>query len=109
EGTRPAVWRFCAARNGSEAADDLTQETFARALVSLDRFEARSSAQTWLLAIARHVSADAVRRSQRHRRIEERVLHDYGPDDLTEHSRSGLVELGQLVEALPGDRRDAFV
>ena len=36
-----------------QAVDDLAQDTFLRALGSLHRFEGRSSARTWLLAIAR--------------------------------------------------------
>jgi RNA polymerase sigma-70 factor (ECF subfamily) len=42
-------------------ADDLTQETFARAFASLHRFAGRSTARTWLLSIARRVCADAIR------------------------------------------------
>ena len=41
--------------------DDLTQDTFLRALGSLHRFEGRSSARTWLLAIARRAVADSHR------------------------------------------------
>ncbi|MGW5639952.1 sigma factor, partial [Streptomyces sp. NPDC003832] len=36
-----------------QAVDDLAQDTFLRALGSLHRFEGRSSARSWLLAIAR--------------------------------------------------------
>lgn len=47
----------------AQAADDLTQDTFLRALSSLHRFEGRSSARTWLLSIARRVVADSMRRA----------------------------------------------
>lgn len=44
-----------------QAADDLTQDTFLRALGSLHRFEGRSSARTWLLSIARRAVIDNLR------------------------------------------------
>ncbi|MDQ1735447.1 MAG: polymerase sigma-70 factor, subfamily, partial [Pseudonocardiales bacterium] len=59
--TQTDVWRLCAHLGSAADADDLTQETFARAFASLHRFAARSSARTWLLSIARRVCADAIR------------------------------------------------
>jgi RNA polymerase sigma-70 factor (ECF subfamily) len=59
--TQADVWRLCAHLGSAADADDLTQETFARAFASLHRFAARSSARTWLLSIARRVCADAIR------------------------------------------------
>ncbi len=55
------VWRLCAHLGNPRDAEDLTQETFARAFASLHRFAGRSSARTWLLSIARRVCADAIR------------------------------------------------
>ena len=45
-----------------QSADDLTQETYLRALPALARFEGASSARTWLLSIARNTCADDIRR-----------------------------------------------
>jgi RNA polymerase sigma-70 factor, ECF subfamily len=59
--TQNDVWRLCANLGNARDADDLTQETFARAFAALHRFAARSSARTWLLAIGRRVCADAIR------------------------------------------------
>jgi RNA polymerase sigma-70 factor (ECF subfamily) len=55
------VWRLCRHLGSARDAEDLTQETFARAFGSLHRFAGRSSARTWLLSIARRVCADAIR------------------------------------------------
>ncbi|MDQ2959294.1 MAG: sigma-70 family RNA polymerase sigma factor, partial [Actinomycetota bacterium] len=55
------VWRLCAHLGRPADAEDLAQETFARAFGSLHRFAGRSSARTWLLSIARRVCADAIR------------------------------------------------
>ena len=66
--TQAGVWQFVARLAGSEAADDLTQETYLRVLGALAGFEGRSSARTWLLAIARRVVADQFRREAAHPR-----------------------------------------
>ena len=59
--TQSDVWRLCATLGRPADAEDLAQETFARAFASLHRFAGRSSARTWLLSIGRRVCADAIR------------------------------------------------
>src|SRR4051794_41965251 len=59
--TQADVWRLCAHLGSPALADDLTQDTYARAFASLHRFLGRSSARTWLLSIARRACADAGR------------------------------------------------
>src|SRR4051795_11665442 len=51
--TQADVWRLCAPLGSPAQADDLTQDTSARAFASLHRFLGRASARTWLLSIAR--------------------------------------------------------
>jgi RNA polymerase sigma-70 factor (ECF subfamily) len=99
--TQADVWRLCAHLGSPGTADDLTQETYARAFGSLHRFLGRSSARTWLLSIARRVCADAVRSAQRERRLpaESRVVAD----------PAGSVAMRALVAALEPERREAFV
>jgi len=60
------VYGFLAFRTRSrEEAEDLTQETFVRALKGWARFDpSRSAAKPWLLAIARNVYVDSRRRSR---------------------------------------------
>lgn len=62
--TQQDVWRFVAYLSDAGSADDLTQETFLRAIGAIERFSARSSARTWLLSIARRVVADHIRQLQ---------------------------------------------
>lgn len=59
--TQPQVYRFLAHLVPAGEAEDLTQETYLRAMRALPRFAARSSARTWLYAIARRVAADHFR------------------------------------------------
>jgi RNA polymerase sigma-70 factor, ECF subfamily len=55
-------------------AEDLTSETFERALSRWDRFDAkRGTAQTWLCQLARSTALDHFRAEERRRRREERV------------------------------------
>jgi RNA polymerase sigma-70 factor (ECF subfamily) len=101
-GTQADVWRLCAHLASPAAADDLTQETYARAFASLHRFLGRAAARTWLLSIARRVCADEVRAQVRERRHE---VPEPGP--LVDHADT--VTIRSLVAALEPERREAFV
>ena len=110
--TQPHVWRFVASLSDVQAADDLVQETYLRALGSLSGFRGASSAWTWLLSIARRAVADQIRAA----RCRPRQASAADWQTLTERdepaTRSLLedqVVLDQLVGALDPDRRDAFV
>ncbi|WUW93075.1 sigma-70 family RNA polymerase sigma factor [Streptomyces sp. NBC_01451] len=95
-----------------QLADDLAQDTFLRALGSLHRFEGRSSARTWLLSIARRTVVDSLRYTA----ARPRSAH---VDDWTiwaERAQPGGlpgfddgVALLGLLDALPVERREAFV
>ncbi|GGV64667.1 sigma-70 family RNA polymerase sigma factor [Streptomyces griseoloalbus] len=95
-----------------QAVDDLTQDTFVRALGSLHRFEGRSSARTWLLAIARRAVAD----SHRYTAVRPRTA-DVPDWQLTVERAQprGLpgfddgIALLDLLDLLPDERREAFV
>jgi RNA polymerase sigma-70 factor (ECF subfamily) len=99
--TQADVWRLCAHLASRDAADDLAQETYARAFASLHRFAGRSSARTWLLAIARRVCADAVRAAVRSRSV--RAVEEHATDP------AESVTLRALLDALDTERREAFV
>lgn len=89
------------------------QETYLRALRSLPRFAGRSSAKTWLLSIARRVVADQIRAAQA--RPRQADLIDW--QDVAEQLRARVrapgfeegIALGELLDALPAERREAFV
>lgn len=95
-----------------QAVDDLAQDTFLRALGSLHRFEGRSSARTWLLAIARRAVADSIRHTAARPRPAD--LPDWEPAAELAQPR-GLpgfddgVALLELLAGLPEERREAFV
>jgi RNA polymerase sigma-70 factor, ECF subfamily len=108
--TQRDVWRFIAHLSDVGAADDLSQETYARALTSLHRFAGRSSARTWLLSIARRVVVDQIRMAQSRPRLSP------GADWVSEADRkttdSGFenaVALNLLLDGLDPHRREALV
>lgn len=66
------VYRFVYGMVGvAEVAKELTQETFVRAFRAFDRYEARSSATTWLCGIARNVVLNHLRSQRQFVRIFE--------------------------------------
>jgi RNA polymerase sigma-70 factor (ECF subfamily) len=113
--TQRDVWRFVASQAGTVDADDLTQETYLRAIGALPRFEGRSSIRTWLLVIARRVVVD----HHRHRAARPRsaAVADWGiPAERALYDRTHrspgfeeMTEIGLLLDALAPDRREAMV
>jgi RNA polymerase sigma-70 factor, ECF subfamily len=110
--TQRDVFRFLSHLCARDEAEDLTQETFLRALRALPSFAGRSSARTWLLAIARRVAADQIRRSSARPRTTTVEDWDAVVAASPAQRRSAFDEgvlLRELVAALESDRRDAFV
>jgi RNA polymerase sigma-70 factor, ECF subfamily len=107
--TQRQVYRFLAHLCDPGEVEDLTQETYLRAMSSLKRFAARSSARTWLLGIARRVAADQVRRNTRSPRT---TSLDGEVEGSLHKQASGFEDealLRRLLDALSPQRRDAFV
>lgn len=100
--TQSDVWKLCANLGSRATAEDLAQETYARAFASLHRFVGRSSARTWLLSIARRVCADAVRAA-----VRDRAAPFDAARPTPDHAES--VALRAMLDALDVDRREAFV
>jgi RNA polymerase sigma-70 factor, ECF subfamily len=111
--THGDVWRFVAHLSADiQNADDLSQETFLRALTSLPRFAGRSCARTWLLSIARRVVADRYRAAAARPRIADAVDWRTAADRAQPRDVPGFdegVALLDLLAGLDGPRRDAFV
>ncbi|MGH3821763.1 MAG: sigma-70 family RNA polymerase sigma factor [Pseudonocardiaceae bacterium] len=110
--TQRDVYRFLSHLCDHDEAEDLAQETYLRALRALPSFAGRSSARTWLLAIARHVAADQIRRRLTRPRTTTVEDWDTVVAGSPAHRRSGFDEgilLRELVAGLEPGRRDAFI
>ena len=108
--TQHDVWRFVAYLFDGVSADDLTQETFLRAIGAIPRFAGRSSARTWLLAIARRVVADHIR----YLKARPRTAPGADPELLLDRDRPArgfedVVEVTALIAGLSTDQREALL
>lgn len=108
--TQHDVWRTVAYLADPGSADDLTQETFLRAIKSLPRFSGRSTAKTWLLSIARRVVVDQIR----YNTSRPRPAYVVDLDDVLGGAGGGvrienMVEIQILLDALDPERREALV
>ncbi|WP_432056503.1 sigma-70 family RNA polymerase sigma factor [Streptomyces sp. bgisy022] len=95
-----------------QGVDDLVQETFLRALGALPGFEGRSSARTWVLAIARRTLVDSIRHTARRPRSADTEDWAAAVEGAQPRGLPGFdegVALTGLLDALPADRREAFV
>ncbi|TKV60932.1 sigma-70 family RNA polymerase sigma factor [Nakamurella flava] len=113
--TQADVWRFIASLAGRGEADDLTQETYLRALRALGGFEGRSGLRTWLLVIARRTVVDHLRRQASRPRTAdlddwtvpaERAAARWRPSS---RSSGAATEVTDLLDRLPVERREALV
>ncbi|MCB9701033.1 MAG: RNA polymerase sigma factor [Myxococcales bacterium] len=107
--------RLCYLVGRSADAEDLTHETFARAVVGLASFDGRSSFSTWLRGIATNVARNFLRDKDTRRRAEERLaelaaLAPGGEDgDRTQLRRARTEALYVALAATPEHLREAFV
>ena len=108
--TQQDVWRFVAYLSDAGSADDLTQETFLRAIGAIERFSGRSSARTWLLAISRRVVADHIR----HAKSRPRTASGADPEQRVSGARHArgfedLVEVTTMIANLSAEQREALL
>ena len=94
-------------------AEDLTAETFLRAMRALPAYREQGTARTWLCQIAKNLYLDWCRR--RHERVPLEELADTvladptpGPQAVAEH-RDETLRLHRLVHALPEPYREVFL
>ena len=105
--TQGDLWRFIAHLAGRDVADDLTQETYLRALRSLPTFRHRAPVRVWLLSIARRVVATHFEEAASEQR--RRQLAAAQPAETAGGNPAETVALNDLVKRLDVVYRDAFV
>jgi RNA polymerase sigma-70 factor, ECF subfamily len=104
------VWRLCAHLVDRQSADDLTQETFLRAVRKLRRFRGDGPVRAWLFTIARRVCAAEIGgRTRRRDSALDFGLAETVPHALRTHDHAPAVELNLLLAGLSPERREAFV
>ncbi|MFG3407411.1 sigma-70 family RNA polymerase sigma factor [Streptomyces sp. NPDC048142] len=96
----------------AQVAEDLVQETFLRAVSTVHLFQGRGSARAWMLTIARRTVVDSLRRAASRPRLADTSDWQYVAECSQPRDVPGFDEgiaLMALVDALPDDRREAFV
>ena len=110
--TQADVWRYVAYLVDRDHADDLTQETYLRALRGLRTFRGDVPARVWLLSIARRAVVDHFRKQGRTPAVAASLDHDHDVADrigLPTPDPAGEITLQSLVAHLDADKRAAFV
>jgi RNA polymerase sigma-70 factor, ECF subfamily len=108
--TQGDVWRFCAHLVDPASADDLTQETYLRAIPALSRYRGDAPVRAWLLTIARRACASEIDTRSRDRQLSARLAAESAaglPLSVPEPAQRAAI--GLLLAALDADRRAAFV
>jgi len=98
-------------------AEDLTQESFARACSHLERFDGRSRFETWLHGIAINIVRThwrgSGRRARAHHRLARHLAHAgparTGNPELSHTRKQRAAALLEIVAALPPKLREAYV
>lgn len=108
----PRVWRYCLVLTGHrEVAEDLAQDTCARAIEKMHLFELGNPLDRWLMRIAyrlwlNQLRSNRARHSDAHVSLDKFDLQDQRPDTETSVFAS---ELYTLVMDLPEEQRAAIL
>ncbi len=104
----PRVFGYFRYRGFTRAtAEDLTSATFEKAWRARDRYrQDRAATSTWLLAIARHLAIDHLRRSRREVPLEEAPLRDDETPETAALREAQARRLRALLAALPERERE---
>lgn len=90
-------------------ADDLVQETMAKALTHRDKFQAGTNQRAWLFAILRNTFLSDIRRSKREVDFDEAPEPRTGGGLTAQEAAFRLSELAASIEALPKAQRQAIL
>jgi len=91
-------------------ADDLVQETLARAIAALDSFQPGTNLGAWTFTILRNVFYDDKRRHRRTEQLSEPLADHYAVQaPASQEDRLALNDLRAAFWRLPAEQREALV
>ena len=102
---------------GVEGAEDLAQKVYLRIWQARKRYEPTAKFSTWMFAIARRLVLNERRgRARRGAVFYDPRKEESAPEPVAQHSSAGLVEAGELAQAidaavagLPEEQRTAVI
>ena len=103
------VYRYLLSLSGSESvAEELTSETFFRAMDALNRFRGECSVRVWLCQIAKNLYYSQLRREKRLAPLEGcRIAEESHEEALEDHSEA--VRIQELLHALREPYKEVFM
>ena len=93
------------------AAEELTQETFYRALRSVKKYKGESSVYTWLCSIARNAWLEELRKRRKYKSEEiSELIEDTSPrPDEEAESEDGRLRLLKKIHSLPETEKEIIL
>ena len=104
------VYRYVLSLSGdAHIAEEITQETFFKALRSLDSYRGDSSLKSWLCTIAKHQLYSALRKNKNQpiQLSEDSPASSAGPEEYLLQREDGL-RIHRLLHELPEPQREIF-
>ena len=100
------VYKFLLSQcHDADLAEELTQETFFRALEHIGQFRGECTLRVWLCQIAKHAWLTHCRRQRR--REPEPELREEGPEERLAEKETAM-EVHQVLHSLPEPYREVF-
>ena len=95
----------------ADTAEELTQETFYRALRSVKKYKGESSVYTWLCSIARNAWLEELRKRRKHTDGEiTELIEDTSPrPDEEAESEDGRLRLLKKIHSLPETEKEIIL
>jgi RNA polymerase sigma-70 factor (ECF subfamily) len=95
----------------ADTAEELTQETFYRAIKSLRKYKGESSVYTWLCSIARNAWLEELRKRTKHKGEEiSELAEDTAPrPDEAAESADGRLRLLKKIHSLPETEKELIL
>lgn len=91
----------------SHLAEEITQDTFFKALKTKKTFEGRSSEYTWLCAIAKNTAIDALRKLSHTKSLDDNVASDKSMEQALENEESTL-RIHQILHKMDEPYKEVF-
>jgi len=100
---------FCLTQD-SDLAEELTQETFYRAVEKIDRFKGNCKVQVWLCQIAKNLWYDELKKSKKYEDIDKEELFLVAEDNIEEEAIQSdfKINLFKKIKKLDGQTKEVM-
>ena len=104
------IYRFILNLSGNkEIAEDVTQETFIKALKGIKKFDGNCKLSVWLCQIAKNTYLTYIKKHSKIKTTEIEVLDNEAKDEVDFDSRIRLLEIHKALHNVPEPYREVFM